>query len=169
MWKYIGFVLGIEYDDEVDPLRDYATARSWIVQVFDSIIKPDFARREESTTRMLSAHVLKAIAFGTEMMHFRVLPWQVDVRGLIESVFAVMASAEYVALLKFNPASWRFELPIRVGVGLVRTLHILLELFCLKGINVWVAKRMFDKYANVVTYDLMEKRGNYKCRFAKYM
>eukprot|EP01084_Bolivina_argentea_P026926 50057_1 len=55
LWKYIGYVLGIEYNEKTDPLKDYDTARTWTVKIFDKIVEPDCDKNEKSTTNMLSA------------------------------------------------------------------------------------------------------------------
>eukprot|EP01084_Bolivina_argentea_P055336 101459_1 len=178
LWKYIGHVLGIDFDMNIDPLKDYDTSRAWIVKIFDYIIHPDCDKEEKSTTKMLSTHVLSAISFGTEL--FRsistwrrvvgyIIPFKINVKEYVQSLFAVMAPSEYVKLLKYKPAQFKFELQIRISIGMIRVYHILLQVLCLKWFNLWFGKRLYTRYARLINDVLMEKKGNYKCRFAKYM
>ena len=174
LWKYIGYVLGIKYDiDEgIDPVKDYETSRAWMVKIFDYIINPD-CKLEKSTTKMLSYHVLNSIAFGTDLMLSwrKYVPWfkTMDMKQYIENVFSTMGSNEYMELLNFKPASFKFELMLRINVAFIRTFHVILNVFKLEWLNIWLGNRSFTRYANILTYDMMEKKGNYKCRFAKYM
>ena len=175
LWRYIGYIIGcVEWqkggndaiNEQCIPLQSFAMSRSWMAKVWDNLINPDINASVNSTTLMLSAHVLKAIALSTiEILgDYLLCDWE----KTIAAFFRAFLTEKYANMIQLTSIHWSYEIQIRVIIAFIRINHIIMYQLHLNWMNLWLWRHLYKQVMMHVNYNLLEKRENYKCRFAKY-
>eukprot|EP00484_Ammonia_sp_Unknown_P025735 CAMPEP_0197035346 /NCGR_PEP_ID=MMETSP1384-20130603/13180_1 /TAXON_ID=29189 /ORGANISM="Ammonia sp." /LENGTH=473 /DNA_ID=CAMNT_0042465401 /DNA_START=175 /DNA_END=1596 /DNA_ORIENTATION=+ len=174
LWRYIGFVLGcVEWngDDEAQrekcvPLESFAMSRAWMSRVWDYLINPDINEGVNSTTMMLSQHVLKSIALTlSEKTVGKIFSLN---EQTIEAFFRAFLTEEYADMVKLAAIHWSYELQIRVIIAHIRIVCIVAHQLHLNWLLVLVFGRVWYQIMRYMDFEVLQKKEKYHCRFTKY-
>ena len=166
LWRYIGFVLGCVEPEGVVPLQSFDSSRAWMAKVWDSLINPDTLKGAESTTLMLSDHVLKAIAVSLQQKQLgKTLSLNCQT---IHAFFRAFLTEEYADQIKLNAIHWSYELQIRCIIAFMRMPHVILYQLHINWLAVHVFRSLYHRTIHWLNHEVLEKKEKYHCRFAEY-
>ena len=179
LWRYIGFILGTvewnnkddddrkeELEEECVPQKSFGMSRAWMSRVWVDLINPDINEGLDSTTLMLSSHVLKSIAISvSEKTVGRIFSLN---EQTIEAFFRAFLTEKYANMIKLKSIHWSYELQIRVITACFRIIHIIVYQLHLNWLAVYVFGNVWRKVMIHLNYEVLEKKEKYHCRFAKY-
>lgn len=168
LWRYIGFVLGVVEDKKMEcvPLQNMDVSRAWMVKIWLHLINPDIESGEESTTLMLSDHVLRAIAMSiSEKSVGKIFSLN---EQTIQAMFRAFLTEEYANMISLAAIHWSYELQIRVIICIARIWHIAMYLFALNSFNTFLWKMLWIRGVKHLTNEILAKQEKYPCRFTKY-
>lgn len=165
LWRYIGFVLGCVEPKGCIPLESFASSRAWMARVWQSLINPDTQKGADSTTLMLSNHVLKAIAASLQQKQVG-KTFNLN-EQTIEAFFRAFLTDEYANMIKLNAIHWSYELQIRCIIAFMRMPPVILYQLHLNWLAVYFAQQLY-RFATYRLNHVLEKREKYHCRFAEY-
>jgi len=165
LWRYIGHVLGCVEPEGFIPLESFDSSRAWMSKVWDSLINPDTQKGADSTTLMLSSHVLNAIAVSLQQ---KKVGKTLNLNSkTIEAFFRAFLTEEYANGIKLNAIHWSYELQIRCIIAFMRMPHVILYQLHLNWLAVYAFRRLYGRTIHWINH-VLTKKEKYHCRFGEY-